>query len=93
MASSKARGEREPEAYPLEYVEDSVGPRTKVGERRVLARQGWAGWMSAFSPSCYRRRAITLGVPQLVRSSVLHNRLTQGYGTSGGFEFTGRSDT
>ena len=28
MASSKARGEREPEAYPLGYVEDSFEPRT-----------------------------------------------------------------
>ena len=32
--------------------EDSVEPRTKVGKRRVLARRGWAGGMSAFSPSC-----------------------------------------
>jgi hypothetical protein len=30
MASSKARGEKEPEAYPLEYVEDSAEPRTKL---------------------------------------------------------------
>jgi hypothetical protein len=30
MASSKARGEREPEAYPQRYVEDSVEPRTKL---------------------------------------------------------------
>mgnify|MGYP001592044705 CR=1 FL=1 len=30
MASSKARGEREPEAYPLGYVEDSVEPRTTL---------------------------------------------------------------
>ena len=30
MASSKARGEREPEAYPLGYVEDSSEPRTKL---------------------------------------------------------------
>ena len=59
MASSKARGETEPEAYPQGYVEDSVEPRTKIGKRRVLARRGWAGGMLAFSPSCYRRRAIT----------------------------------
>jgi hypothetical protein len=31
MASSKARGERDPEAYPQGYVEDSVEPRTKLG--------------------------------------------------------------
>ena len=31
MASSKARGEKEPEAYPLGYVEDSVEPRTTLG--------------------------------------------------------------
>jgi len=31
MASSKARGEREPEAYPQGYVEDSVEPRTTLG--------------------------------------------------------------
>ena len=30
MVSSKARGEREPEAYPQGYVEDSVEPRTKL---------------------------------------------------------------
>ena len=30
MASSKARGEREPEAYPLGYVEDSFEPRTTL---------------------------------------------------------------
>ena len=30
MASSKARGEMEPEAYPLGYVEDSSEPRTKL---------------------------------------------------------------
>ena len=35
MASSKARGEREPEAYPQGYVEDSVEPRA----RRDAARK------------------------------------------------------
>jgi hypothetical protein len=30
MASSKARGEREPEVYPQGYIEDSVEPRTKL---------------------------------------------------------------
>jgi hypothetical protein len=30
MASSKARSEREPEAYPQGYVEDSVELRTKL---------------------------------------------------------------
>jgi hypothetical protein len=30
MASSKARGEKEPEAYPLGYVEDCFEPRTKL---------------------------------------------------------------
>jgi hypothetical protein len=30
MASSKARGEMEPEAYPQGYVEDSGEPRTKL---------------------------------------------------------------
>ena len=30
MASSKARGEKEPETYPLGYVEDSVEPRTTL---------------------------------------------------------------
>ena len=30
MASSKARGEREPEAYPLGYVEDSFELRTTL---------------------------------------------------------------
>ena len=31
MASSKARGEKEPEAYPLGYVEDFDDPRTTLG--------------------------------------------------------------
>ena len=30
MVSSKARGEKEPEAYPLGYVADSGEPRTKL---------------------------------------------------------------
>jgi hypothetical protein len=30
MASSKARGEEEPEAYPLGYVEDYFELRTKL---------------------------------------------------------------
>jgi predicted HicB family RNase H-like nuclease len=30
MASSKARGEREPEVYPQGYIEDSVEPRTQL---------------------------------------------------------------
>ena len=30
MSFSKARGEKEPEAYPLGYVEDSAEPRTKL---------------------------------------------------------------
>jgi hypothetical protein len=47
MASSKVRGEREPEAYLQGYVEDSFEPRTKIGKRRVLARRGWAGEMMA----------------------------------------------
>ncbi len=32
-ASSKAAGERRPEAYPLGYVEDLVEPRTTLGAR------------------------------------------------------------
>ncbi len=44
MASSKARGEREPETYPSGTLRI---PSSR--ERR---------W-KAFSPSCYRRRAIT----------------------------------
>ena len=52
MVSSKARGEREPEMYPQGYIEDSVEPRTKIGKWRVLARWGWVGGMSAFSPFC-----------------------------------------
>ncbi len=32
-ASSKAAGERRPEAYPLGYVEDLVEPRTKLEAR------------------------------------------------------------
>jgi hypothetical protein len=30
MASSKARGERDPEAYPQGYVEEPIEPRTKL---------------------------------------------------------------
>ena len=32
MASSKARGEREPETYPQGYVEDFNEPRTMLAE-------------------------------------------------------------
>jgi hypothetical protein len=42
-AASKAAGEKEPQAYPLGYVEDCFEPRTKLGNWRVLARLGWAG--------------------------------------------------
>jgi hypothetical protein len=41
--SSKAAGESKPEAYPPGYVEDFDEPRTKPGERCVLAHLGWAG--------------------------------------------------
>ena len=41
--SSKAAGESKPEVYPLEYIEDFDEPGTNLGERRVSARQGWAG--------------------------------------------------
>ena len=41
MASSKARGEMDPEAYPQGYVEDSVEPRTKLEDifTILLAKQ------------------------------------------------------
>jgi len=42
-AVSKAAGESKPEAYSRGYVEDFDESRTKHGERRVSARQGWAG--------------------------------------------------
>ena len=31
--ASKAAGEKQPEAYPLEYVEDCFDPRTKLDAR------------------------------------------------------------
>src|SRR4029077_17838069 len=61
--SSKAAGESKPEAYlssparpraaktarfPRGYVEDFDEPRTTHGNRRVLARWGWAGDKSDF---------------------------------------------
>jgi hypothetical protein len=52
MASSKARSETEPGAYPLGYVEELDEPRTKIGNRRDLARRGWADEMVAFSQAC-----------------------------------------
>jgi len=39
----KAAGEKQPEAYPLVYVEDCFEPRTQFGKERVLARVGWVG--------------------------------------------------
>ena len=62
MASSKARGEKEPEAYPQGYVEDSVEPRTKLegifmivsGLVKMVIQQG-------------RRRVTTGSVPSRVR--------------------------
>ncbi len=38
-----------PEAYPSGYVEDAFEARTTLGERRVSARQGWAGEKRGFS--------------------------------------------
>jgi len=35
-------------AYYFPYVEPLSDPRTKTGERRVLARRGWVGANSAF---------------------------------------------
>ena len=43
MASSKARGEREPEAYPLGYVEDSVELRTKLEDIFTILLQAEQG--------------------------------------------------
>jgi hypothetical protein len=42
MASSKARGEKEPEAYPLGYVEDFFEPRTQLKDifTILLAEEG-----------------------------------------------------
>ena len=39
-ASSKAAGERRPEAYPLGYVEDLVEPRTKLEARFNILLMG-----------------------------------------------------
>ena len=38
--SSKAAGERRPEAYPLGYVEDLLEPRTKLGARFNILLMG-----------------------------------------------------
>ena len=62
MASGKARGEEEPEVYPLGYVEDSVEPSTKLEAIftvlsrlvKTVIQQG-------------RRRVKTGGVPSWVR--------------------------
>jgi hypothetical protein len=45
MASSKARGDKKPEAYPLGYVEDFFEPRTKpeVIFTTLLAEEGHDG--------------------------------------------------
>jgi hypothetical protein len=45
MAFSKARGEREPEAYPQGYVEDSLERRTKLKDifTILLAEDGHDG--------------------------------------------------
>ena len=43
MTLNKAAGEKQPEAYPLEYVEDCFDPRTRLGKGRVLARLGRVG--------------------------------------------------
>jgi len=58
MAFSKARGEREPEAYPQGYVEDSVEPRkTLKGVFTILSR------LVKTVIQLGRRRVKTGGVP------------------------------
>jgi hypothetical protein len=47
-AVQQGRNERSAEAYPLGYVEGLNDTRMKCGERRVLARWGWAGETSVF---------------------------------------------
>jgi len=48
LVPGKAAGESQPEAYPLGYVEDCNEPRTMHEEKRVSARQGWAGEKRGF---------------------------------------------
>ena len=43
MAIQRGRIERRGETYFLSYVEPLSDARTKIGERRVLARRGWEG--------------------------------------------------
>ena len=38
--SNETAGEKQPEAYPLVYVEDCFETRTKLGKGRVSARLG-----------------------------------------------------
>ena len=51
LTHGEAAGEKEPEEYPLGYIEDCFDPRTMVWEGRVLARRGWAGENGAFFSS------------------------------------------
>ena len=44
MASSKAQGEKEPEANPQGCVEDVDEPRTKIREKARLGASGLGGW-------------------------------------------------
>jgi hypothetical protein len=48
IAETKIQGEKNPEAYPLGYVEDFFEPRTKPGKRHVSACLRWAGENVAF---------------------------------------------
>src|SRR5690349_11263339 len=47
----QGRSRKQPEAYPLGYVEDCFDPRMKLGKRRVLARLGVGGCNVAFFSS------------------------------------------
>jgi hypothetical protein len=44
----RGRSQQRGEAYLFRYVEPLRDARTKLGERRVSARRGWAGEMGGF---------------------------------------------
>ena len=60
MASSKARGEREPEAYPQGYVEDSCELRTPLAVffSILLLRKRELGELSLLETLLYQRAHI-----------------------------------
>jgi hypothetical protein len=67
-AVQQGRSERRGEAYSFPYVESLSDARTKLGERRVLARRGWAGEKTDFFNILLMAGASIKGMPDYIKA-------------------------